>query len=96
MRAVVHVLVAAEEDGIEEGRCELTRASADVHRAIATVDLSIDDRSRGNVPLRCGSLTDVPVQRERCSGRDDDFVRGIGDGLDVAGSGSCFLVAGPC
>ncbi len=61
VRLVFDVLVAAEEDSVEERRAELAHAATHVHRAIAAVDLAVDDGCVAHIALGFRTLADFVI-----------------------------------
>ena len=83
MGPVVDVLEAGEEHGVVERRGELTGTTADVRWVVAAVQLAPYDRSCRHIPLARGSLTDVIVDREHLTRRNDRAIDRVGNQLDV-------------
>ena len=83
---VLDVLVATEEDRVEECRAELAHTTAHVCGTVTAVDLAVDDRSITHVAFRLGALANLLVDRERLARPHDRIVDGTGHGLDVRDS----------
>lgn len=62
-----HVLVAAKEHRVVEGRRKLARATTDVCRVVTAHDFAADDRSSSPITLRCGSFPCRVIDREDLS-----------------------------
>ena len=94
MGLVEDILVATKEDRVVERRCELARAATDVHRAVATLDPTVDDRPRPHVALGERALPGGVIDREGLARHHDGTADLVCEKLDVLHPALTARVAG--